>query len=375
MSINIVSVKSKKDLNQFIKFPWLIYKGDPNWVPPLISEIKNLLNPKKHPFHEHAEVELFLAKRDGGVVGRIAAIVNDNHIKEHNEKAGFFGFFECINDYQVAEKLFDTVRDWLKERGMEIMRGPMNFSVNEECGLLVNGFDSPPVVMMTYNPRYYLELIDRYKFVKARNLYAYYMDDKAFPERFGKVIEAIKKRTGVSVRKIKMKDFDNEVKRVKLIYNAAWSQNWGAIPMTDNEFDKLAKDMKMILDPDLALIAEIGGKPVGFSLTIPNVNEALIKLNGRLFPFGIFKLLWHFYVKKFHSTRTIIMGVFEEHRHKGIDSIFYYQTFKDGTAKGYWWGEMSWILEDNLPMVRALEKMGARIYKTYRIYDYALTSK
>ncbi|MBL7075400.1 N-acetyltransferase [candidate division KSB1 bacterium] len=375
MSINIVSVKSKKDLNQFIKFPWLIYKGDPNWVPPLISEIKNLLNPKKHPFHEHAEVELFLAKRDGGVVGRIAAIINDNHIKEHNEKAGFFGFFECINDYQVAEKLFDTVRDWLKERGMEIMRGPMNFSVNEECGLLVNGFDSPPVVMMTYNPRYYLELIDRYRFVKARNLYAYYMDDKAFPERFGKVIEAIKKRTGVSVRKIKMKDFDNEVKRVKLIYNAAWSQNWGAIPMTDNEFDKLAKDMKMILDPDLALIAEIGGKPVGFSLTIPNVNEALIKLNGRLFPLGIFKLLWHFYVKKFHSTRTIIMGVIEEHRHKGIDSIFYYQTFKDGTAKGYWWGEMSWILEDNLPMVRALEKMGARIYKTYRIYDYALTSK
>ncbi|MCJ7509182.1 MAG: N-acetyltransferase [candidate division Zixibacteria bacterium] len=366
--LTIIPVQTKKELKQFILLPWKIYKGDKNWVPPLISERKDFLNPQKNPFFKHAEVKFFLAKKGNEVVGRIAGIVNHLHIQTHNEKCGFFGLFECIEDYEVAKALLDTAKTWLKSKGMERMRGPADFSSNDQWGFLLEGFDSPPVFMMPYNPKYYLEFMERYGLKKSKDLYAYYLNrDKKPPERIYKVAEKIKQKENLVVRKINMDDFESEVKKIKEIYNLAWSRNWGAIPMTDEEFSHMAKEMKQIMDKDLIFIAEVDGNPAGFSLAIPNVNEALIKLNGRLFPFGIFKLLY--YAKKIKSSRIITMGVIHKYQKRGIDNIFYTQTFDEGVKKGYIWGELSWILEDNVLMNRAAELMNARLYKKYRIYE------
>ena len=369
--MDIKLVKTKKDLLDFIKFPWKIYKNDPNWVPPLISERKEFFDSKKNPFFKHSEVGFYLAKRNDEIVGRICGIVNHNHIDYHNEKAGFFGFFEAIEDFEVAEALLDAVKDWLKSKGMEIMRGPMNFSTNDELGFLFEGFDSPPAFMMPYNPKYYLDFMERYGMVKAKDLYAYYIDkNNRPPERMIKIAEEIRKKENLKIRKLNMKDFENEVKKIKDIYNSAWSKNWGAIPMTEEEFDHLAKNLKKIVDPDLVFLAEIDGEPAGFSMALPNINQLLIKLNGRLFPFGIFKLLWF---TKIHnvvdSVRILTMGVIHKYQKRGIDNIFYIDTYNTGEKKGYIWAEMSWVLEDNYLMNRASEILGARVYKKYRIYE------
>ena len=364
----IIPVKTKKELKQFILLPWKIYRNDKNWVPPLISERKDFLNPKKNPFFKHAEVNLYLAKKDNQVVGRVAGIVNHLHIQTHNEKVAFFGLFECINDYKVAKALLDTAKDWLKSKGMEKLRGPADFSSNEQWGFLLEGFDLPPVFMMPYNPKYYLEFMERYGLKKAKDLYAYRMDiDKRPPERIYKVAERVKKKENLVVRKVNLDDFENEVKKIKEIYNQAWSKNWGAIPMTDEEFAHMAKGMKKIADKDLLFIVEVDGKPAGFSLSFPNLNEALIKLNGRLFPFGLFKLLY--YIKRIKSVRLITMGVSQKYQKIGIDTIFYTETFDNGVKKGYNGGELSWVLEDNVLMNKAIQLMNAKVYKKYRIYE------
>jgi GNAT superfamily N-acetyltransferase len=367
----IRTVETKKDLSDFIKLPWKIYKADVNWVPPLISEKKAFFNPEVNPFYKHAEVVLFLAEKNGEIVGRIAGIVNHKHIETHEEKAGFFGFFEVIEDFEVAKRLLDEVKNWLKSRGMEIMRGPMNFSVNDEIGFLLEGFDSPPVFMMPYNPKYYLEFMEGYGMVKAKDLYAFYMDkNNRPPERFIRIAQKIRKRENIVVRKLNLKDFDTEIKKIKKIYNLAWSKNWGAIPMTDEEFEHLARDLKRIVDPDLVFIAEVDGEPAGFSMALPNINQLLIKLNGRLFPFGIFKLLWF---TKFHNVinglRLLTMGVIHKYQKRGIDTVFYIDTYTNGVKKGYKWAEMSWNLEDNYLINHALETFGAKLYKKYRIYE------
>jgi hypothetical protein len=366
--IQIIPVESKKDLKDFILLPWKIYRNDKNWVPALISERKDFLNLKKNPFFKHAEVKLFLAQKGNEVVGRIAGIVNHLHIQTHNEKCGFFGLFECIEDFEVAKILLDTAKSWLKSKGMEKLRGPADFSSNDQWGFLLEGFDSPPVFMMPYNPKYYLEFMKKYGLKKSKDLYAYSINrDRKPPERMYKVAEKIREKENLVVRKINLDDFEEEVKKIKEIYNQAWSRNWGAIPMTDEEFSHMAKEMKQIIDKDLVFIAEVDGQPAGFSLAIPNVNEALIKLNGRLFPFGLFKLLY--YAKKIKSVRIITMGVIHKYQKRGIDNIFYTQTFDEGVKKGYTWGELSWILEDNVLMNRAAELMNARLYKKYRIYE------
>jgi GNAT superfamily N-acetyltransferase len=316
-------------------------------------------------------VEFFLAKKNGRTVGRIAGIVNYNHIEFYQEKAGFFGFFECIKDYDVAKALLDTVREWLQAKGMEIMRGPANFSSNEEWGFLLEGFDSPPVIMMSYNPPYYLEFMERYGLVKAKDLYAYFIDESLpTPERVVKIAENIKRKVGIKIRKVNLKDFGNEVQRIKDIYNSAWSKNWGFIPMTDEEFDHLAKSMKQIIDPHRVFIAEVENKPAGFSLALPDFNQVLVRLNGRLFPFGILKLLWHTKIKnKIDGVRIITMGVVPEFQKRGIDTVFYVETYNVGVKRGYKWAEMSWVLEDNIMMNRVLKLLGARLYKKYRIYE------
>jgi hypothetical protein len=369
--ITIRPVKTKKDLTAFIKFPWKIYKGDKNWVPPLISERKAFFNPEVNPFYKHADVVLFLAEKDGKIVGRIAGLVNFKHIETHQEKAGFFGFFESIEDFEVAKKLLDAVKNFLKSKGMELMRGPMNFSVNDEIGFLLERFEYPPSIMMTYNPKYYLGFMEKYGMIKAKDLYAYYLDTKIRPpERFKRIADFVKKKENIVVRKLNLKDFKSEVEKIKKIYNLAWSKNWGAIPMTDEEFEYLAKDFKKLVDPDLVMIAEVNGEPAGFSMALPNINQLLIKLNGRLFPFGIFKLLWY---TKFHKAidglRLLTMGVIHKYQKRGIETIFYTDTYFNGEKKGYRWAEMSWNLEDNYLINHALETFGAKLYKKYRIYE------
>jgi GNAT superfamily N-acetyltransferase len=372
--LRIRQVQTKKDLSDFIRFPWKIYKGDPFWVPPLISERKDFFNPQKNPFFKHSEVLFYLAEKDNETVGRICGILNRNHIDFHKEKAGFFGFFECVNDFEVAKLLLEKVKEWLKSSGMEIMRGPMNFSTNDEVGFLLEGFDSPPVFMMTYNPPYYLDFMEKYGMVKAKDLYAYYLDKTCKPpDRMVRMAERIENKEKTIVRCIELKNFEAEVQKIKKIYNSAWSKNWGFVPMTDEEFEHLARNMKMIIDPYMVFIAEVDGEPAGFSLALPDLNLVLKRLNGRLFPFGLPKLLWYTKVKRIiDGVRILTMGVIPEYQKRGIDNIFYMRTINDGIRRGYRWGELSWVLEDNYLMNRVLKLIGARLYKKYRIYEMGI---
>ncbi|MCX6160695.1 MAG: hypothetical protein NTV87_05080 [Ignavibacteriae bacterium] len=371
--IKIREIDNQTDKMLFIKFPWKIYKGNPNWVPPLIFDVRNNLDPKKNPFFDHAEVKYFLAYKDDRIAGRIAGIINDNHNKFYNDKTGFWGFFECIDDVETAGKLFAAVNAFLKDKGMDLMRGPVNPSTNDEIGLLVNAFDKPPVALMTYNPEYYINLVESNGHVKAKNLFAYLVSkdtiavNRKAMDKLKRISDMVLKKENIKIRKINMKDFENELLRVMEVYNKAWEDNWGFVPMTDDEFKHIAKMFKAIIDKDLVFFAEAGGKPVGFSLAFPDVNQALIKLNGRLFPFGIFKFLSA--KKKINIMRMLTMGVITEYQRKGIDAVFVQNTIDEGLAKGYFGAEISWILEDNIPMVRTAVNLGADKYKTYRIYD------
>ena len=368
-TLSVEPVRDKRDLKAFIRFPWKVYRDDPNWVPPLIIDMKKMLDKSKNPFFRHSDAEYFLARRNGEVVGRIAAILNNRHNEYHKEKTGFFGFFEVLEDFEAASALFDTAAAWLKDRGMTLMRGPTNFSTNDTCGFLLEGFGKPPVILMTYNPRYYLEFSERYGFVKAKDLYAYFMSsDQPLPEKLVRISEHVRQREGLVFRTINMKRFWEEVETVFKIYNDAWSLNWGFVPLTKEETYHIAKDLKQIVDPDLVLIAEVKGEPAGFSLALPDVNQALIKVrDGRLFPFGLPKLLW--YMRKVNGVRVFTMGVVRKFQKRGIDALFYVETYRRGTGKGHRWGEFSWILEDNVMMNRAAQALGARVYKKYRIYE------
>jgi len=372
--IRIEKVIGGKQLNRFLKFPWSVYKGNPNWVPPLLIERKQFFNPAKNPFFDHALVEHFLANRDGKVAGRISAIINSRHNEFHNDKIGFFGFFESINDFGVASRLFDAAAEFLRVRGMDTMRGPCNFSTNDEIGFLVKGYDSPATIMNTYTPEYYLELAERYGMKKAMDLYGYYLDDTMpIAERVVKVAEQVQHREDLVIRKLNLKKLREEVEKVKYIYNKAWEKNWGFVPLTDEEIDHMADDLKMIIDPNIAFFAEVKGNPIGFSLSLPNMNEILIKLDGRLLPTGIFKLLYYMKIHRIvKGVRTLIMGLIPEYRGRGIDNLLYLETIRQGPLHGYHWSEMGWILETNFKMNRAIEALGGRLHKVYRIYDYAL---
>jgi hypothetical protein len=367
-ALEIRPVNGKKDWNAFIRFPYSHYKKDPNWVPPLLIDQKVLLDPQKNPFFRHADAQFFLALRDGKVVGRIAAIVDHDHNRFHNEKTGMFGFFETIEEYAVAEGLLSAAKAWVAEKGMTAFRGPLNPSQNEDCGCLIDAFDSPPVIMMTYNPPYYPSFYERFGLKKAMDLLAYYLDNKGGPpEKLVRVAEALRKKEGITIRHADLKNFDAEVERIMSVYNRAWSKNWGFVPMTEAEFKHLAKNLKPIAIPDLCLIAEIGGEPIGFALSVPDMNRALIKLRGRLLPFGLLKLLW--YKRKIDFIRIVTLGVVHDHQKKGIDAVLYLETWKNGVNRGYWRGEMSWILETNTMMNRSAEMLGGKVYKTYRMFE------
>jgi GNAT superfamily N-acetyltransferase len=370
--IEIIPVDDSRKLRAFIRLPWKIYQGDSYWVPPLIMDIKKLLDKKKHPFYLHSEAELFLARRNGENVGRIAAILNNNHNAFHNEKLAFFGFFEAINDTEVAAALFETAENWARAKGMTTLRGPANYSTNETCGLLVEGFDDRPRVMMTYNPKYYVDLIEGRGFTKAMDLYAWWMEkETGLNPKVVRVGEKLVQDERLVLRNLDLKNFPSEIQVIKKIYNEAWSDNWGFVPMTDAEFEHLAKDLKPVVDPRLVMIAEKNGEPVGFSLALPDLNEALHKINGRLLPFGIFKVLHH--SRRIHTIRVLTLGLIRRlHANSGLGAVLYMEMFRRFVAAGFDKGEFSWTLEINDLMNRGIKLLGAKIYKRYRMYDKPL---
>jgi hypothetical protein len=367
-TVRIKKVSTKKDLKEFIKFPWEIYKSDPNWVPPLIMDVKDKLNRKKNPFFEHSEMDLFLAYRDGKITGRIAAIVDDNHNKFHDEKVVFFGMYECFDDLETTQALLDKVAAWGLDRGMDTLRGPMNLSMNDECAFLLEGFDSPPMVMMTYNPRYYLGLMEKAGLVKAKDLYAFYMDaTEDVVQKIQVLVDDIKKKTSVSLRSVNMKKIEEEVEKIKYVYNNGWEKNWGFVPWTENEMDHMAKKLKTFADPDIVIIAEDKDRPVGFAFALPNYNEVLIKLNGRLTPWAILKFF--VYRKRIESVRAIVFGIVKEYRQTGLSYMLYSEFEKNVKKKGYKWGETSWQLEDNDAINRFVKSIGGEVYKKYRLFE------
>jgi GNAT superfamily N-acetyltransferase len=372
--VTIREIPRGGSMKPFIELSWKVNAGDPMWVPPLRMALEPVLDRSKHPFHQHADVAYFLAERGGEVVGRVAACVNHQYNQFHDDRTGFFGFFECVDDAGVAAALLDAAAEWLRARGRDLMRGPMNFSTNDEFsspGVLIDGFDTPPTVMMSHNPRYYGGLMDAAGMEKTKDLVAYWIPPR-IPERLQNAMERLARRAGVTIRSVRLKELKSEVAKVQEVYNAAWSQNWGFVPMTAAEFDHMAKEMRPVVDADLVLLAEKeDGEPIGFLLALPDLNRAFKHLpDGRLFPFGLFKFLWQ--KRKIDTARLLTLGLKPGYQHLGLGAAMYTRLLQIGVGKGYKGAEGSWILEDNHEMCTALEKLGADKYKRYRVYDRVL---
>jgi hypothetical protein len=372
-NVVVEAVNTKKGLSEYVQFPFKLYKDDPCWVPPLIEERLAFFDAKQNPFWEHARYQLFVARRNGQLVGTIGGVVNDNHNKVHEELSGGWGFFESINDPDVSGALLQAAEDWTRLQGMNIIRGPLNFSTNDEVGLLIDGFDTPPMIMLTHNPRYYPALVESMGYVKAMDLFAWIYDiQKALteaPQKLYRVSQKAMEKQGIRVRKIDMKHLDSEVEKIKAAYNGAWQKNWGFVPLTDHEIDHLLKSLKPMVDPNLIFIAETeDGRPAGVSLTMPDLHQALKRSGGgHMWPLGLPKFLLA--RRHIDQCRLMIMGMIEEYRGRGADAVFYLETAQEALKHGYKRIEGSWILETNTMMNTIIERMGGYKYKTYRIYE------
>lgn len=373
--VTVRPVASAADRRSFVDLPYRLYRDHPFWVPPLRMDQQKAIDPKKNPFFEHGKAQLFLAERGGEVVGRIAAIVNGMHLEKYADGNGFFGFFETIEDYSVAEALLGAAMDWLREQGLTGVRGPTNPSMNDTAGLLVEGFDREPSILMPYNPPYYLDFLQRYGFERAMTMWAYYVHEAYVnKEKLRRGAEIVFRRNpGLTLRTLDTSRFMEDAKHAMRIYNAAWSQNWGHVAMTEHEFEHLAKDLKQIVEPDLVYFLELDGEPVAFSVTIPNLNQALKRIpSGRLFPLGLPKLLAYAKMGAIYEVRMPLMGVLPEYRGRGFDAPLIDQTIRTGIAKGYDACEMSWVLDVNAPLVNALDKLGAVRDKEYAMMEMAI---
>ena len=366
--IRIKKVQTKKELKDFIRFPWTVYRDNPYWVPPLIVDVKEKLSLEKNPFFEHAERELFLAYKGVKLMGRILGIIDQNHNAFHGEKIVFYGMYESLNDSDTANALLEAVAAWGKERGMDTLRGTVSLSLNDECAFLIEGFDSPPAVMMPYNPPYYPVLMEKCGQVKARDLYAFLMTrDHATAEKVKMIVEKIRSATTVTCRPIVLKKWEEEAEKIIYVYNNAWEKNWGFVPWTEHEMKHTIKKLKQLADPNLVIIAEDKGRPVGFGFCLPNYNELLAKMNGRLLPFGIFRFL--FGRKKIKGMRMLVFGILKEYRSAGISYLLAVEMEKQGMKTGFEWIELSWTLEDNEAVNKFAASMGGKAYKRYRIYE------
>ncbi len=376
--LRIVPVAGARALRTFVEFPFALYRNSPFWVPPFLEERRAFFDTRKNPFFEHARAQLFLAYRGGEVVGTVAACVDDNHNRFHSDSQGAFGFFETVDDPQVAGALLAAAEDWVRGQGMAVIRGPLNFSINHEYGLLVDGFDEAPMILTTYNPSYYARLIEDAGFTTAMNLFAYIGDlDERWnnaPPKVFRVAEKVVKKEGIRVRKVDMRRFDEDVRRVRAVYDQAWSQLWDFVPVTEREAADVARQLRQIIDPDLAFLAETAdGEPIGVSVTLPDLNQALLRSGGgsMLSP-NMLKFLWH--RRSINQARLWAMGVVDAYRGRGIDAVFYVETARAALAKGYKRLEGSLILENNAMMNRIIERLGGQRYKTYRLYEKHLES-
>jgi len=370
--IEIRKVQTRRDLKDFIRFPWDVYRNDPHWVPPLIMEMKDRLDRRRHPFFEHAEADYFLAFRGSKIVGRIAAILDRNHNECQKERTAFFGLYESFDDLETGRALIDRASAWGAERGMDRLRGPVNLSMNDECAFLVEGFDSPPAVMMPYNPRYYLDIMDKCGLVKAKDLYAFFKGRaRKLSPRAEEFVERLRNSKQFTFRRVTKARLHQDALDIARIYNEGWRKNWGFVPWTDNEMKHMAKNLAQFADLDLVLFAEHKGRTVGFACALPDFNQVFIKMNGRLFPFGIFKFLAG--RRKITGVRAIVFGVIPEFMHTGLAYLLYDEFEKAIIAKGYEWCELSWQLEDNEAINRFAASIGATLYRKYRIYEKRIT--
>lgn len=360
-----------RSVDRFLNVSYGIYNGDPHWVAPLLLDLKKVFS-TSNPLFAHAAMQLWIARRNGRDVGRIAGILDDHHNQANQDNAAFFGFFECENDPRTSQRLFAAVRDWARQKGVRRLLGPMNPTTNDECGLLVDGFDSPPQLMMTYNPRYYVDLVNAEGFIKAKDLLAYIMDVSGIPrERLERIAAKTRQRNPqIQFTPVRRRTLAADLVKIKAVYNAAWEDNWGFVPMTDAEIDFMADRLKPLLVEGLVWIAETAGEPVGFMLALPDYNQAIKPLRGRLATPKVLSLLPYALGRKVPSScRVVTLGVKAQHRNRGIEAVMLAEGLITGLRLGFKTAEASWILEDNVMMRRLLQPFGGRVYKTYRIYE------
>jgi GNAT superfamily N-acetyltransferase len=367
----VQAVASKGDLEEFIQFPYRLLRAEPHWVPPLVLERHEFYDPKKNPLYEYAQVQLFAARRGAEVVGTIAAVRNDRYGQYHpgDSHVGFFGSYDCVPEQEVADALFAAAGAWLKGQGKSVMRGPVNLTTNDVVGLLVDGFGDDPAIMMPYNPPYYAGQFETAGFTKAKDLFAFALTTPEYRGQLDRVSAKLAERGRVKIRPVDLGRWTAELEFVRSCYNEAWAHNWGFVPWTDREMAFVAKELKPLVDPRLAFMAEVNGKPAGFAISVPDANEAIKLARGRLFPLGLLKLLWKLKVTKCSRIRTIAMGILPVHQKRGLDALLVHHLIGSATRIGYGSSEMGWILEDNLPMLNALDQLKARKTKTYRVYD------
>jgi GNAT superfamily N-acetyltransferase len=367
----IQPVTRRRDRKAFLQLPWKIYRGDPNWIPPILSHQAELVGFRHHPFYQHNQVQTFLAYRDGEACGRIAAIINREHIRRYNEPRGFFGFFESIDDQEVASALFDAARSWLQEHNLPWIRGPVNPSLNYECGMLIDGFDTPPTFMMTYNPPYYQQLTEAYGFQKSQNLYAFdgHVDMlKTLDKKLDFVVAEATRRFDITLRPLDRKRFAEDVRTFLDIYNQSLGGTWGFTPLSKEEMEAMAAGLRWLIVPELTSIAEIGGRPIGAVFALLDYNPRIRQINGRLFPFGFLRLLWN--RKAIRRIRLISTNVLPEFQRWGVGLVATARLVPVALDWGIQEAEFSWVLESNHLSYKTLKKGGVALTKTYRIYDY-----
>ena len=374
-SLEIIALtRQPRDVSRFLEMAYLVYRDDPNWVAPLLMDMAKVFS-DANPLFQHAEAQLWVARRDGKDIGRIAGIIDRSHNEVHGETTAFFGFFECVDDSAVSAKLFDVVAEWARGKKTTRLLGPMNPTTNDECGLLVEGFDSPPVFMMTYNPRYYIRLCETAGCVRAKDLLAFAFDLANGPkERFARFMEKFRRREpDLRIVPIAKKTLTEQLAKVKTVYNQAWEKNWGFVPMTDAEIDFMAERLKPLLSDGLAFVAETPTEPVGFLLAMPDFNEAFKPLRGRLLSAGIFSALPYLLGWKTPKfVRCMTLGVTARCRGRGIEAAMLAECLTNTLRKGFVRGEASWILEDNTPVQRVIALFGGEVYKRYRVYERAV---
>jgi GNAT superfamily N-acetyltransferase len=370
VTVDVRPVQGRRDLERFIRLPFRLYRNEPLWVPPLLWERRQFLNRRKNPFFRHGEAEYFLARRDGRVVGRITAQV-DRHLNEFQQNAwGLFGFFECEDDPEAATALLEAAASWLRERGRDRIVGPMDFTTNDECGVLVDGWRHPPIILTNWTHPYYPQLIEGAGLAKAMDTYMWslYVDKREnVHQAIWDMADKVETEHGITARHFRKKDLDAEVNRFLEIYNAAWQRNWGFVPLTDEEVRHYAKQLRPLLDENWAMVAEKDGETVGAALTLPDWNQVFQKMNGRLFPLGWAKFLLG--RRKIDRVRVFALGVKREFQHTGVAAKLYQMHFDSAERTPQKGGEMGWILETNKPMNRAMEGMGGKIVRTYRMYE------